>query len=690
VTFVTGAVAFALALSLADASVLTDPAVYVLGGLVVLGDLLPVTVRRRGTVERFMASATFSVALLLYAGPAPAIAAFVLASLISDVRARCSWERVVFNVGQYAFALVVASVVLTALGHPAGALRGVELTGAILWPLLPAGLAFFLTNHLVVGAIIALDLRSSLLPILREDLLFQITTSGVLVAMAPVVVVVTDRSLWLLPALLVPVLALHLSSKQSVADAERANVDRLTGLPNRGRFQQILRWELDDARSVNPGALLLIDLGRFGEVNETLGHRAGDELLKLVGERLRGAAGEDAKVARVGGDEFGVLATGVAAEDAALALAERVRHALARPFEIETFSFHLRPRIGLALYPRDAEDGETLLRHGDVAMHLAKQGSSEVEVYSGDHDRAGRRRLAVVSELRTAIATGELRVHLQPKADLQANRIVGVEALARWDSPRLGRVGPDEFIPLAERAGLIDALTDLVLDRALAGITALRRAGFPLHVAVNVSMQSLQDPNLPGRIAEHLARWDVDPADLHLEMTESAILEGDAESGGEGQTGRAVLDELRRLGVRVAVDDFGTGYSSLARLKHLPVDQLKIDRSFVQDMEHDVTDAAIIRASLELARTLGLVVVAEGVETLAAWNALRDLGCDQVQGFFISRPLSAEDLLAWLRTRVGRQDGSGRVPALLEEVAGLDAAAAIEDPEVTPLFQRRG
>jgi diguanylate cyclase (GGDEF)-like protein len=679
--FTAGAVALFAAVSRMDVDVVSDPAVYVLGALVIGGDLLPVTVRRRGAVEYFMASSTFSVALLLYAGPAAAITAFILASLVSDIRARCTWERLVFNAGQYAVSLTAAALTLLWFGQAPGALGTAELEGVVLWSLLPTGLAFFVTNHLLVGTAIAMQQRSALLPVLREDLLFQLMTSGVLLAIAPVVVVVAGRSLWLLPCLLIPVFALHRSTKQSIADAEVANHDALTGLPNRSRFQQVLRWELDESRPGASGTLMLIDLCRFGEVNETLGHTAGDELLRLVAERLVTLAGPQATVARVGGDEFGVLAPGVHGNQEAVALAERVLADLTRSFALGDFTYHLRPRIGLTMYPRDGHDSATLLRHGDVAMRLAKQGNGSIELYSSRHDHLSRRRLEMVNDLRDAIAAGDIAVAFQPKADLLRNRIVGVEALARWHHPGLGHVGPDEFIPLAERAGLIGDLTDHVLERSIAAAARFREAGFPLHVAVNLSVGCLQDEELPGRVAELLDRWDVSPADLHLEITESTIMAAD-DGAEDGSAGPVLLTNLRALGAQLAVDDFGTGYSSLARLKHLPVDQMKIDKSFVRDMEHDPTDAAIIRSSLELARSLEMVVVAEGVESLAAWNALRELGCDQVQGFFLSRPLAEADLLIWLRTREARRNEAGLVPALLEDAGVRELTAGV----VRPLF----
>jgi diguanylate cyclase (GGDEF)-like protein len=676
-TFVAGVVALGAALPRTDPAVVTDPGTWALAALIVAGEFLPVTVRRRGAVVHYMISSAFAFALLLYAGAAPAMLALVTASLTSDLRARCSWERIAFNVGQYAVALAAGALVLGLAGHAPGALRAADLTLAALWPVLPAALAVFLTNHLVVGAIVALHQRSALRPVLLEDLLFQTATSGVLLAIAPVVVVVAARSLWLLPCLLVPVLALHRSTKQTVSDAERAHHDAVTGLPNRLRFQQILRWEIDEQRTSRPGVLLAVDVGSIGEVNDTLGQRAGDRLLRLIGERLVAVAGPDATVARIGGDEFGVLLPGPDEEQAALERAERVHAELGRPFVLDGFDVHPRPRIGVALSGTEGQSSEALLRRADVAVHLAKRRGAGIQLYASEHDREAQRRLALVSDLRAAIADGSVDVHLQPKAELRSNRIVGLEALARWEHPVLGRVAPDEFIPLAERSGLVDPLTTLVLDRALAHRSRLAAEGFPLGVAVNLSLHSLHDAGLPDRVAGLLERWGVPAEALHLEMTESTML-----GGVDGPHG--VLDALRALGVRLAVDDFGTGYSSLARLKHLPVDQLKIDRSFVRDLAHDATDAAIIRSALDLARTLGLTVVAEGVESAAAWVALRDMGCDEVQGHLVSRALPVDDLLAWLRQR------AGAVPAPVPALVGEAAARVVGvGAVVTPIARGR-
>ena len=381
---------------------------------------------------------------------------------------------------------------------------------------------------------------------------------------------------------------------------------------------------------------MLLDLDRFKEVNDTLGHHPGDLLLIQVGQRLAGALREADTVARLGGDEFAVLLPGATAEGAG-AVADKLRVALQQPLSIGGIALDLDASIGIAVYPEHGNDPAKLLQHADVAMYGAKQAHVGCLVYDPTVDQHSPKRLALLGGLRRALEDDQLVLHYQPKADLGSGQIHSVEALVRWQHPEHGLLGPGEFIPLAERTGLIHPLTRWVLDAALEQTAQWRHADRRLSVAVNISTRCLLDPAFPDQVASQLATWQV-PADLLvLEITESAVM-ADPDHALE------VLGRLHHLGVGLAVDDFGTGYSSMAYLKELPVDELKIDRSFVSQMATSPSDAVIVRSTIDLGHNLGLRVVAEGVENQHAWRQLSALGCDIAQGYYLGRPMPASEL----------------------------------------------
>ena len=409
----------------------------------------------------------------------------------------------------------------------------------------------------------------------------------------------------------------------------RADYDELTGLPNRVLFRR--QVEANDADA----AVLLLDVDHFKEVNDALGHELGDELLCGVAERLA-ALCENEMVARLGGDEFAVLLPHGSAEQAE-AFADRIHEALEQPFELGGFSLEVAASVGIAVFGEHGEDADALLQHADVAMYVAKSAHAGTAVYDAEQDTNDAERLALAGELRRAIEQEELVVHYQPKADLQTGRIVGVEALVRWIHPERGFIPPDAFIPIAERTGLIKPLSTYVLRTAIDQCAAWAADGLDLHIAVNLTIPDLLDLDLPDRIAAMLADARVPAERLELEVTESTIL-------ADPFRVRHVIDRLNELGIGFAIDDFGTGYSSLAYLKQLPVQTIKIDRSFVLDMLESESDAAIVHSTIDLARNLGLRVVAEGVETEAMWDALREQGCMLAQGYLISKPVSADDL----------------------------------------------
>ncbi|HWI73099.1 MAG TPA: EAL domain-containing protein [Baekduia sp.] len=432
--------------------------------------------------------------------------------------------------------------------------------------------------------------------------------------------------------------------------AHGALTDDLTGLANR----RALHRRLDEALGEPEprAALLLLDVDAFKDVNDTLGHDAGDHVLRQVAQRLEHVAIEADVLARVGGDEFAVLLTGDETDEAA-AVGRRLRTLLEAPLEVEGLAIRLGTNIGIALAPRHATDATGLARRADVAMHLAKTQRTGIEVYTPERDRHSPARLALTAELHGAVEDGRLEVHFQPQADTRTGAVTGAEALVRWRHPEHGLMPPAAFLPLAERSGLMGPLALFVLEEAIGACASWRAAGHELTVAVNLSVTNLMDPDLPAEVAALLRHAGLDARHLELEITEDVVM-----ADAVGPIG--VLHELKELGVRLSLDDFGTGYSSMAYLKHLAVDALKIDRSFVRDMAESHEDAAIVRSIVALAHALDLTVVAEGVASQRAWFAVRDAGCDLAQGYQLGRPMPAAAFGEWLAARAGQ---SGRPAA---------------------------
>jgi diguanylate cyclase (GGDEF)-like protein len=420
--------------------------------------------------------------------------------------------------------------------------------------------------------------------------------------------------------------------------------DGLTGLPNRDLFHARVEEALDGARQRDSGvSVLLLDLDRFKEINDTLGHQSGDLLLQALAARLETLIRATDTVARLGGDEFAVVSPGAEDAESALGLADRIRTGLEKPFLLEGLMLEVETSIGIALFPDHGEDVEALIRHADVAMYVGKK-THRPTLYTAKDDHYSPDRLALVGELRRAIAEGELVVHYQPRVEMASGEVHTVEALVRWEHPERGLLSPGEFLPLAEHTGLIRPLTRYVLDVALGDCARWANQGYRAGVSVNLSARDLLALELADEVQVLLARRAVDPTRLELEITENTILT-------DPERVHTVLNRLRDCGVVLAIDDFGTGYSSLGHLKRLPVDVLKIDKSFILNMTNDENDDIIVRSTVELGHNLGLRVVAEGVETQETWDRLTQLGCDTAQGFYLSRPLPALALEDWLRRR---------------------------------------
>ncbi|GAB2864480.1 putative bifunctional diguanylate cyclase/phosphodiesterase [Lentzea nigeriaca] len=433
--------------------------------------------------------------------------------------------------------------------------------------------------------------------------------------------------------------------RQAAKNEHEAHHDALTGLANRTLLARRMETAVAKACKKNePLALLIVDLDRFKEVNDSLGHHSGDLLLRQVANRLSWAVRDTDLVARLGGDEFAVLLPGVGSADNARMVAEKILSALAMPVTLEGLELEIAGSVGVALCPADSIDGHELLRHADIAMYAAKREKSGVAVYDARLHERGASQLTAVTELRHAIDRGELFLHYQPKALANTGAVCGVEALARWQHPTRGLVRPDEFIPIAEENGLIEPLTRYVIDAALRQCRAWSDAGWEVPVSVNVGAACLLHTEFPGDVADLIKRHGLPARLLTLEITESAIIS-------DPDRAVDVLRGLTELGVRLSIDDFGTGYSSISYLRSMRVHEMKLDRSFVTHMCTDAGDSAIVHALVALARNFGLQAVAEGVEDQDTWTALAEAGCDVVQGYFLSEPLPAEEIVAWLGDR---------------------------------------
>jgi diguanylate cyclase (GGDEF)-like protein len=432
--------------------------------------------------------------------------------------------------------------------------------------------------------------------------------------------------------------------RQAAEKEEQALSDGLTGLPNRTMFQNLIEAAMTGiGRRKKMGVVMLMDLDRFKDVNDTLGHHNGDLLLQRIGSRLHSVLRDTESVARLGGDEFAILLPEVADRQSVVPVVRRVLKVLEEPVVVGGLALQCEGSIGIAIFPEHGTTVESVMRAADVAMYMAKENRSGYEFY--DQRRHEHRhdagRLALIGELRRAMDETELVLYYQPKVDLATGRVTGVEALARWHHPERGLLSPDEFIPLAERSNLLRPMTLYLLDSALRQCNAWRTRGLEVSVAVNLSMQNLIDLRLPNDLARLLTSWRLPPGSLELEITESTIM-------ADHRRAMTILHRMNKMGVALTVDDFGTGYSSLAYLQSLPVSSIKIDKSFILTMAEDPGNATIVQSTIDLGHNLGLTVVAEGVENAESYNKLASLGCDFAQGYFLSRPLSPEKATVWL------------------------------------------
>jgi diguanylate cyclase (GGDEF)-like protein len=653
----------------------SNPMLYgFLFALVVGGELFPVEVTFRNERQDITTSTTFVLAILLMFGPGPAIVAQLGASLIADRHK--AWHKIAFNLGQYALALVAAGLALhLAVGSYLYTGASSFTTGRLAAVVLAAG-TFFFWNITLLAIVLALAQRAAVWPHLRRSMAFLGLGSVILFSLVPIVVIIAGEQPMLIPLLLAPILAVYRTAQIATEKEHQALYDSLTNLPNRVLLFERLGQSISE-RPNTPFAVSLIDLDHFKEVNDSLGHQVGDQLLATIGQRLAATVGDSGTVARLGGDEFAVYVTldgddEEARTESARAVGALIAETFVESFQVDELTFEIDASIGTAIYPDHGTEVDDLLRRADVAMYQAKDLGTGVEIYEMGRDSHDSRRIALLGGLRHALDSGEIVCHYQPKADLETGRIVGAEALVRWDHPEHGHLTPDQFIPLAEPTGLISPLTLYVLDCALSHQRSCARQGLPISVAVNVSVRTLYDDKFPDEVRKLLARHGASPDKIVLEVTESMMMSDPARAA-------SVLARLSDLGVQISIDDFGTGYSSLAYLKRLPISEVKIDKSFVIGMEQDADQLMIVSSIIDLATNLGLRVVAEGVETTKAWNLLRERGCHRAQGYLISRALPPDAFLDWLRD-YERDRWTGSAEKLAEANMSPEAEIAAEEP----------
>jgi diguanylate cyclase (GGDEF)-like protein len=633
----------ALAVSVAELviadGVSSPAAMLALMALVVFGELRPV-VTSRSYGEGITPSIAFTFAILFVWGPWPALIAQALASLVADVAARKAWWRTAVNPAQYAISFLLAWAAMSAWGYRAAPGAPHHVTASDLWVMALAWLVYFVVNNVIVSGILSAYAGERFTTLFLEDFGYLVVSNFSVLVISPLVALAVGTSVWWVPLLLPPLFAIYRTSAMSLEKEHQANHDELTGLPNRKFLLERLDQALGEAAGRRVG-LFLLDLDRFKEVNDTLGHQMGDRLLEHVATRIRGALRPQDLVARLGGDEFAVLLPSVPDAAAATEVALRIQSALAEPFRFEGVLLELEASVGIALYPDHGADVQQLQRSADVAMYLAKEERSGVEVYSSDKDRNSTTRLGLLGSLRQGIDGGQLELHYQPKVSLGYGAVVGVEALVRWRHPHRGLIFPDEFIPLAEHSGLMHRLTAHVVDTALAQAAEWWALGLEIPVAVNVSARDLHASMLAEVVDRGLTVHGLPSHALRLELTERVLMSDPARVGD-------TLAALEQLGVRLSLDDFGTGYSSLVLLQRLPVTEIKVDQSFVKRLGTSPDDAKIVRSIVDLAHALGIEAVAEGVETEEVWDMLGNLGCDSAQGWYVSRPLPAERATEWL------------------------------------------
>jgi diguanylate cyclase (GGDEF)-like protein len=611
------------------------------------------TSARKISVSGVLIGLIMAIVLL---GPGPAALLGVLTMIISWTRTRAARYVVLNNVATFMWYPLVAGLFFHETVHLAGLGPHTPAYYLVVFATFVVALAVnflgvFGLRCFLDGCSLAEKARIAVIPILPAELFSALLTMAVAYAAVEagtVGIVLAGLALLIFQNLVGELLK---SQQRGEELRRRATTDELTGLANRERFRARLGERIAAARAGEEKfGVMLCDLDRFKEINDTLGHHFGDEMLRDLGPRLAEAVGPDGLVARLGGDEFAVLpGEDTADPDELEAIARRLMACVQQPVGVDELLLEVGVSIGISRFPRDGEDPHSLLRSADVAMYAAKEAHSGCKVYAAALDRHSVRKLSVLSEFRRALDSDEIVVFYQPIMHMDGNRIHGAEALVRWQHPELGLLPPSDFMPIVEQTGLIGPMTSHVLERAAAQCASWRQAGHALTVSVNLSVRNLLDPDLAAMISDLLNVYRLTPSALELEITESMLMSDPDRS-------LVTLSRLSELGVGLSVDDYGTGYSSLANLRRLPIDELKIDRSFVSPMLSDESDLIIVRSTINLGHDLGLTVVAEGVEDEATLHRLEALGCDLAQGYHFSKPLPAEAFNKWIGLTLARPE----------------------------------
>jgi diguanylate cyclase (GGDEF)-like protein len=578
-------------------------------------------------------------------GPGPAACVGMMTIAIGWLRWREALSTFVCNFVVYAWFPLISGLVFHAVSHWLHAGHGEVVYYFLVLPTFVIGLlvnafgiagfqsyvertSFFGRIRAGLGPVLAAELFSALL--IAVSVYFVTKTGTLGIAILAVVLAIFQ---YLVGELL--------KSQQRAEELRRrATTDELTGLANREHFSAVVEKRIADASAAGTTfAVMLLDLDRFKEINDTLGHHYGDVLLRDLGPRLERAVGVNGLVARLGGDEFAVLPDLASDDPEALEkAAAKLLECVQEPIAVDELTLGIGASIGISRFPLDGEDVHDMLRRADVAMYSAKENHSSYKLYETALDRYSLRRFTVLNDFRRALENEQFVIHYQPVVAINGEEVRGAEALVRWEHPELGMVPPNDFIPIAEQSGLIGSLTHYVLERAVAECKRWRNDGRPLSVSVNLSVRDLLDLDLPGDVASILTAHHLDPGALHLEITESMIMS-------DPDRALDTVTRLRGLGVCISVDDFGTGYSSLSNLKRLPINELKIDRSFISSLPHDESDLIIVGSTINLGHDLRLNVVAEGVEDEITLKRLEKLGCDLAQGYYFGRPLPSQEFV---------------------------------------------
>lgn len=651
-----GAPATFLTLAPASPPVLADQTLahpgqfWALACLAILADLRPIPLadpaRRPATV---FLSVCFTFAILLVWGVGPAIAVQALATVIASLRLRLPFERAAVLMAQLVLALIAAGGVLAALHEPLFE-PGQRMASPDGFALAAAAVTWFVVNYTIYVLWLRYRRLGSWRRVFTPMLGYGMLGTGAVLVLAPLFV--GTSTAWTLPLLLVPVLAISQLAWLYNHQGQRLRYDTLTGLHSRQAFiDEVENLAAQYSAIGNTGpherfALVILDLDRFRQVNTSLGHAVGNRLLTRVATRLADNVRAADSVARLGGDEFAILQPGVADTAAAMAFADHLARAFAIPAKIDGESIDIDASIGVAIFPDHGRDSATLLRHAEAAMFQAKQRVATTAVYAAKDDRITAMRWSLLADLRRALQDADHRDELtfsyQPQLSLVTGEVVGVEALLRWQHPERGLVNVEEVFEAAEHSPIMAHLTSRAVGDVVAQLAEWNAAGLTQRASVNVSVRDLETPDLVDSITRALRAHNVRADRLTVEITETALM-------AELHQAQKTLRNLADLGVAVSLDDFGTGYSSMVHLRRLPVNEVKIDRSFVSNMTANRDDHAVVRSIIDLGHTLGLRVVAEGVEDEQTRLALIEAGCDIAQGWLIARPMAPEQLLAWLR-----------------------------------------